>query len=176
MAMNSASATVEIPPDRIRDPWALREPGLGVGRDPERTPMQWDASAFAGFSTREPWLPLTPDWPKRNIAALRADPASMLSLVRALLDARRAHKSLSRGSWRRLESYGDLLAYERRHEDDHTIIVLNFGAAPQLWPVPATAPKLTIALSTYGDREGEAVPATLSLRADEGVVLDARKG
>jgi glycosidase len=121
-------------------------------------------------------LPLTSDWPKRNVAALSADPASLLSLVRALLDASRAHRSLSRGSWLRLESCGDLLAYERRHEDDHMIIVLNFGAAPQLWPVPTTAPKLTIALSTHGDRKGEAVPATLSLRADEGVVLDARKG
>ncbi|MGA2637808.1 alpha-amylase family glycosyl hydrolase [Methylocella sp.] len=166
---------VEIPPGRIRDPWALREPGLGVGRDPERTPMQWDSSVFAAFSTREPWLPLTPDWPKRNVAEMSADPASPLSLVRALLDARRAHRSLSRGSWRRLESCGDLLAYERIHEDDHKIIVLNFGAAAQLWPVPTTAPKLTIALSTHGDRKGEVVPATLSLRADEGVVLDARK-
>ncbi len=138
--------------------------------------MQWDSSAFAGFSTREPWLPLTPDWPKRNVAALSADPASPLSLVRALLDARRAHESLSRGSWRRLKSWGDLLAYERRHEDDHTIIVLNFGAAPQLWPVPTTAPKQTIALSTHGDRNGEAVLARVSLRADEGVVLAARKG
>ena len=52
---------VEIAPDRIQDPWAKREPGLGVGRDPARTPMQWDASAFAGFSNHEPWLPLTPD-------------------------------------------------------------------------------------------------------------------
>jgi alpha-glucosidase len=167
---------VEIPPDRVRDPWALREPGLGVGRDPERTPMQWDDSPFAGFSAVEPWLPLTPDWPKRNVAAASADPASMLSLVRALLQARRARKSLSRGTWRRLESSGDLLAYERIYEHDHKIVVLNFSAAPQLWPVPSILPKLAIALSTCGDRKGESAPATLSLRADEGLVLDARKG
>jgi len=167
---------VEIPPDRIRDPWALREPGIGVGRDPERTPMQWDDSAFAGFSAVEPWLPLTPDWRERNVAAMRADPASMLSLVRALLAARRVHKSLSRGRWRRLESSGAVLAYERAYDDDHMIVVLNFGAVPQLWPVPATPPKLTIALSTHGDRSGEAAPVALRLRANEGLVLDARKG
>ena len=167
---------VEIPPDRIRDPWALREPGIGVGRDPERTPMQWDDSAFAGFSTVEPWLPLTPDWRKRNVATMRADPASILLLVRALLAARRAHKSLSLGSWRRLESTGDLLAYERIYEDDHKIIVLNFGAAPQLWPVPTFMPKLIIVLSTHGDRGGEPARVALRLRADEGLVLEARKG
>jgi alpha-glucosidase len=167
---------VEIPPERIRDPWALREPGIGVGRDPERTPMQWDDSAFAGFSAVEPWLPLTPDWRERNVAAMRADQASMLSLVRALLAARRVHKSLSRGRWRRLESSGDLLAYERTYDDEHMIVVLNFGAVPQLWPVPATPPKLTIALSSHGDRSGEAAPVALRLRANEGLVLDARKG
>ena len=53
--------------------------------------MQWDEGPFAGFSRVEPWLPLTPDWRKRNVAAMRDDPASMLSLVRALLAARRAH-------------------------------------------------------------------------------------
>jgi alpha-glucosidase len=167
---------VEIPPDRIRDPWALREPGIGVGRDPERTPMQWDDSAFSGFSAVEPWLPLTPDWRERNVAAMRADPASMLSLVRALLAARRVHKSLSRGRWRRLESSGAVLAYEREHDDDHMIVVLNFGAVPLRWLVPSFLPKLTIALSTRGDRGGETAAAALSLRADEGLVLDVRTG
>ncbi len=167
---------VQIPPERVRDPWALREPGLGVGRDPERTPMQWGSGPFAGFSTVEPWLPLTPDWSKRNVAQMRADPASMLSLVRALLRLRRAHKSLSRGSWRRLESVGGILAYEREHEDDHMIIALNFGAAAELWTVSPGAPGLTIALSTHADRAGEPVTAALALRADEGVVLQARNG
>jgi alpha-glucosidase len=163
---------VEIPPDRIRDPWALREPGLGVGRDPERTPMQWDSGAFAGFSTYEPWLPLTPDWPKRNVAELSANPASMLSLARALLRLRRAYKSLSRGGWERLESDGDILAYRRRFDDDHKIVVLNFSSALQLWPIPSALSGFTTALSTYGDRRGEALHATLNLRGDEGVVID----
>jgi alpha-glucosidase len=162
---------VEIPADRIRDPWALREPGLGVGRDPERTPMQWDRNAFAGFSTHEPWLPLTPDWRERNVEKLIADPAPMLSLVRALLHYRRAHKSLSRGGWRRLDSGGDLLAYERSHQDDRKIVVLNFGGAPQLWPIASALPSLTIALSTHCDRKGESAQETLSLRAHEGVML-----
>ena len=43
-----------IPPDRVQDPRELREPGLGLGRDPVRTPMPWDGSPNAGFTTGEP--------------------------------------------------------------------------------------------------------------------------
>ena len=53
---------VTIPPDRVRDPQDLRQPGLGIGRDRSRTPMPWDDSANAGFSTVDPWLPLNDDW------------------------------------------------------------------------------------------------------------------
>ncbi|KKI22621.1 alpha-amylase family glycosyl hydrolase, partial [Sphingomonas sp. Ag1] len=80
---------VDIPPDRIRDPQDLRQPGMGLGRDRSRTPMAWDGSPNAGFSTAEPWLPLHPDWRTRNVAAQEADPASMLWLYRRLLAARR---------------------------------------------------------------------------------------
>lgn len=165
----------EIPSDRVRDPWALREPGLGVGRDPERTPMQWNASAFAGFSTHEPWLPLTADWAKRNVASMSHDAASNLSLVRALLRLRRVHKSLSQGSWKRLPSSGDVLAYERRLDDDDKIIVLNFGSHPRRWSVPSMPSTMTVALSTYGDRLGEEAPEFLVLRGDEGIVLDRNR-
>ena len=168
-----AIGDVEIPTERIRDPWALREPELGVGRDPVRTPMQWDASACAGFSTMEPWLPLTPDWPTRNVAAHSVDPASMLSLVRLLLRYRRAHDSLSRGSWRRLDSHGDLLAYERHYENEQTFVVLNFGGAAQSWSIPPELDGLRIAISTHCDRRGEAVRTSLCLRSDEGLVLEA---
>ena len=54
-----------VPRDRVRDPRELREPGLGLGRDPQRTPMPWDGSPNAGFTTNEPWLPLNADWRKR---------------------------------------------------------------------------------------------------------------
>ncbi|WPP05684.1 alpha-amylase family glycosyl hydrolase [Methylocella tundrae] len=164
---------VEIPESRIRDPWALREPGLGVGRDPERTPMQWDAGPFAGFSTDQPWLPLTPDWPRRNVAEFGADPTSILSLVRALLRYRRARRSLSRGKWRRLPCGGDLLAYERRDEGERTIVVLNLGAAAQVWPIPPDLPELRIVISTNCDRAGEASRGSSTLRADEGLMFDA---
>ena len=51
---------VSIPPDRVQDPWEKNEEGFGRGRDPARTPIPWDDSANAGFTTGAPWLPLNP--------------------------------------------------------------------------------------------------------------------
>ena len=49
---------VPIPPERVQDPFEQNVPGLGFGRDPERTPMQWTRSRDAGFTTGQPWLPI----------------------------------------------------------------------------------------------------------------------
>ena len=52
---------VPIAPEQVQDPAEKNEPGLGLGRDPERTPMPWDGSLLAGFTSGEPWLPLGTD-------------------------------------------------------------------------------------------------------------------
>jgi alpha-glucosidase len=67
-------ADVPIAVKDLRDPWALNEPGLGVGRDPQRTPMQWSAGPQAGFSTARPWLPLAKDFQSMNVETLRGPP------------------------------------------------------------------------------------------------------
>ena len=100
-----------IPADRVRDPRELREPGLGLGRDPVRTPMPWDESPQAGFTTGEPWLPLAAGWREENVAVQMARPASMLALHRALLALRRATPALATGSIRMIATGGDVLAY-----------------------------------------------------------------
>ena len=70
-------------------PRELREPGLALGRDPVRTPMPWDASENAGFTTAKPWLPLNADWPTRNVARMTEESHSILTLYRRLLALRR---------------------------------------------------------------------------------------
>jgi glycosidase len=108
--------------------------------------MQWDASAQAGFSTAEPWLPLGPDWRTRNVAAQAGDDGSMLALHRRLLALRRAHPALALGSWHALPATGDVLAYERRHGDEAIVVALNLGASPQ----PVSLPDGALLLSVGG--------------------------
>jgi alpha-glucosidase len=155
-------ADVVIPPDRVQDPRELREPGLGFGRDPVRTPMPWDGSANAGFTRGVPWLPLNRDWPTRNVAAERGDPGSMLSLHRALLRLRRAHPALSVGALRLIEAEGDVLAYERSHEGERIVVALNLGSEPHRIDLPEGRPLL----STTGDY------APGRLAPDQGVVVE----
>ncbi len=74
---------VAIPPPLMQDPWEKNLPGRSLGRDPERTPMQWDATPNAGFTTGGPWLPVAEDYATVNVATQRDDPRSMLSLYAA---------------------------------------------------------------------------------------------
>ena len=157
-----------IPPERIRDPQALREPGVAFNRDEVRQPMPWDASAHAGFSTAEPWLPLPSDWATRNVASEAADPHSMLSLHRDLLALRRARPALAVGDIVLAPVAGAVLAYERRHGGERLFVALNLGGSEQTMPLPE-GPWQRL-FSTRPD--GVAEPAgTLALHPDEAVIL-----
>ena len=158
---------VPIPPERVQDPWERNVPSLGFGRDPVRTPMQWDAGPNAGFTrgAAEPWLPLAPDHGAVNVAAQAADPRSMLSLHRALLALRRAEPALSVGSYIPIEGAEDVLAYERRDTATgrRLLVALNLGGQERELPDAASGRRTL--LSTYMDKGAP------RLRPDEGVVV-----
>ena len=162
---------VEIPLDRIRDPAALRTGIAGLGRDAGRTPMAWDGTPSAGFSTAPPealWLPLHPAHEAINVEAEARDPGSILSLYRRLLSLRRAHPALHAGSYRALDDVPpDVFAWERRHGDDRALVFLCLGGAAREVSVGAGWRR---AASTH-DAEPADVGETLALRPWEGAVL-----
>ena len=162
-----------IPPDRVRDPQEKNEPGLpGHNRDIARTPMQWDASPGAGFSTGEPWLPLVPGHERVNVAVEAADPASMLTLHRRLIALRRLHPALSIGEITVLTGANDVLAYMRGLDgEEHVAVALNFSHEPRRVALPEVAGG-RILVSTGLGRDGEIVGPDLDLAADEGVVIE----
>jgi len=160
-----------IAPDQVRDPFEKNVPGIGVGRDGCRTPMQWDASEHAGFSAATPWLPLSDDYQQQNVANLIAAEPSILSLYRALIALRKQLPALSRGDYQPLAAEGELLLYRRVVQGQSILIALNLGAAP----IAATSDEFgldgEILLSSHMDRAGERVGGTLDLRGDEGVII-----
>jgi alpha-glucosidase len=160
---------VPIPPDKVQDPWEKNVPGLGFGRDPVRTPMQWDAGPQAGFSTTEPWLPLAEDHRTVNVAAQASDPRSMLSLHRALIALRRSQPALAIGAYGKIAAEGDVLVFERHHAERRVLVALNLGDGSQT--VERWAAGERVLLSTYLDRAGETVGRALALRPNEGVVI-----
>jgi alpha-glucosidase len=165
---------VPIPPERVQDPWERNVPGIGVGRDPERTPMQWNDTPNAGFCPDgvEPWLPLADDYRTVNVAAERADAGSVLSLYRQLLALRRREPALQLGSYRPRAADGDILAYEREHAGRRLLVVLNLGALPRTWSPADDPPHGRVLLSTRADRPDDHVDGVVELAWDEGVVME----
>ncbi|HEX8361831.1 MAG TPA: alpha-amylase family glycosyl hydrolase, partial [Longimicrobium sp.] len=159
---------VPIPPERVQDPFEKNVPGMGLGRDPERTPMQWGAEPKAGFTTGDPWLPLAEDFQAVNVEGARNDPHSMLTLCNRLLKLRRAEPALETGSYASVDAEGDILAYTRGGE---FLVALNLGPRAHLFRCPPEARGATVILSTHLDREGESVVGDVHLRGDEAIIL-----
>jgi alpha-glucosidase len=154
-----------------RDPLERREPGRG--RDPERSPMQWDASPNAGFTGAHavPWLPLAPDAAEVNVAGQAEDPGSILILTRRLLRQRREHPVLLAGDF---EGFGPTpagtFAFRRISDLGHLTVVLNLTADARV--VPDAGPGRVL-IATHRDRDGDRVGPAAELRPNEAMVLEA---
>ncbi len=165
----------EIPPDRVVDI---------DGRDPERTPMQWDASPGAGFSPEvpgrpraEPWLPVAASAPRRNVEVERGDPRSMLSLYRRVIWYRKGSAALRKGGYRSLpDAPESLYAYLREAPEERLLVALNFGSEPVPWTTPDDlGDDATVELSTDPDRHpGPIRLPDLVIGPNEGLVLRLR--
>jgi alpha-glucosidase len=156
-----------VPPDRIVDV---------DGRDPERTPMHWDASPGAGFTTGEPWLPIDPEHERVNAAAQRGDATSMLSLYRRLLQLRRGSSALRQGAYASLTSAPDgVFAYLRTTSDEQLLVALNMTSDPVRFAATPQGAGGQLELSTDPGRHIGQVPlAALDLGPDEGVIVRLR--
>jgi alpha-glucosidase len=162
---------VAIAPEDVHDPFEKNVPGLGVGRDGCRTPMQWDASPHAGFSTAPPWLPLAGDSVHENVRNLEADRLSILNLYKALIALRRARPELVAGAYEPIAAEGDILLYRRRAEEGSLVVALNLGAEPVAVTSSAIGFGGEVLLSTWLDRTGEKVDGILDLRGNEGAIV-----
>ena len=123
-------ADTAIPEARLRDPSRF----LWEGRDPERTPMQWDASAQRGFSTGEPWLPFGPA--AINVASQLSDRNSLLALYRRAIQARKREPALHAGDETVIGDDPDVFVVMRRHPAGLGIVVaVNTATAPKALPM-----------------------------------------
>ncbi len=159
-----------IPPDKIQDPQGVNL-GAERTRDVCRTPMQWDAGPHAGFSTVEPWLPVTADYAVRNVAAQSKDAGSMLNFYRKLFWLRRGSPALYGGSYRPLDVAGDCFVYLRESGSERKLVALNFGAEPVNLSLPLEG-EGKVLLSTRLGRKSAIDLAKLHLDGYEGVVVE----
>jgi alpha-glucosidase len=117
----------------VKDPIGIFGWPEEKGRDGERTPMQWDATSNAGFSTAgKTWLPVAADFAERNVQSERKDPNSVLNYYKQLGRLRRSAQALSDGSYVALnENDNNVLSYLRKGKDNAVIVALNMSDTPQ---------------------------------------------
>jgi alpha-glucosidase len=142
------------------------------GRDPERTPVQWDASPGAGFGG-DPWLPVGAEAARVNVAAQRDDPASMLSLFRRLIRFRKGSPALHGGDYRSLyDTPGGCYAYLRTAGDERLLVALNFTGQPLEYQVDGPGRgRLEVSTDPARPAGEELSLRPLRLGPDEGLVV-----
>ena len=163
-----------IPPEHFQDPVMTRKPDTDEGRDPERTPMQWDGSPNAGFSPAgvETWLPVNPDYPQINAAEEEKDPDSTLNFYRRLLAARKAEPALLDGDFSFFSSSPeDVLAYTRRSGSQGFLVAINFSDQSRFLKLPDSMQGGQIILSTVPGESSNTEATGLRLRPHEGILL-----
>ncbi|MCQ4087583.1 alpha-glucosidase [Saccharibacillus sp. JS10] len=115
--------------ERGEDPQGVERRVLAGTRDHARTPMQWDESPQAGFTTGEPWMPVNDNHREINVAAQQDDPASILNYYRQLIKLRREHADvIVHGEYAiLLEDHEQVFAYVRRNDERQGLVLLNFS-------------------------------------------------
>ena len=126
-------------------------------RDNARTPMQWDASADAGFSAATPWLPVHDDYTQVNVEAESADPDSPLSWYRKLAALRAERDELVAGSFEELMADDEqVYAYRRQGEGGAAVVLANLSGEEASYDAALVADMKLLA-GTHGSTE----PGTL---------------
>ena len=126
-------------------------------RDNARTPMQWDASANAGFSAATPWLPVHDDYTQVNVEAESADPDSPLSWYRKLAALRAERDELVAGSFEELMADDEqVYAYRRQGEGGAAVVLANLSGEEASYDAALVAGMKLLA-GTHGSTE----PGTL---------------
>ena len=126
-------------------------------RDNARTPMQWDASENAGFSTARPWLPVHDDYVTCNVAVQDADPGSVLNWCRMLAQQRVQHPALLAGTYEELMA-DDEQVYAFRRQDGATCatVLVNFSLEEAAYDADLVESAQVIAAS-----QGDPTPGVL---------------
>jgi len=165
----------------LRDPYTVRYWPWKAGRDPARTPMPWDDSPQGGFTSGTPWLPLSQDWRRTNVACEQHDPGSMLSLYKRLIWLKKHSQALTLGAYHPIDAGPKeclLFTREFREADrkECLFIAVNFSAQPHKISLPAASFDSTrtgrLILSTDPQRaEGVWTADQFHLGPDEGIVI-----
>ena len=137
----------------VKDPEGRTGWPKEIGRDGERTPMQWSDAANGGFSTHEPWLPVPASSKTHNVATESKDPNSVLEFYRKALALRHTNPVLREGNYTALnEDDANVISYLRTYKGKSVLVALNMSTSPQkpTFKLPGTSANLKSLVATPG--------------------------
>ena len=125
-------------------------------RDNARTPMQWDASANAGFTTGEPWIAVNPNYKEINAAAQTEDENSVFHYYRRLIALRKEYPVFAEGDFTLLEEeHPKLFVYRRAAAGQTLLVVCNFSGEDVQWDLPSEWRSAKALIGNYPSGEGD---------------------
>jgi oligo-1,6-glucosidase len=111
---------------------SLLEALRASSRDNSRTPVQWDATENAGFTTGEPWIAVNPNYPEINAAEQHDNPSSVFHFYRSLITLRHAEPAVALGDFTMLMPDDEAVyAFLRRHGQTELLVLGNFSTEPR---------------------------------------------
>ena len=138
-------------------------------RDNARTPVQWDDSPQAGFTTGTPWIAVNPNYKEINAKAETADPDSIFHYYKKLIALRKAHPVIVYGKYELLlEDSEELFVYTRTLEQEKLLIVCSFCDHETTFPIPT---EFIGAECLISNRERTYTDAEMTLAPYEAFVL-----
>lgn len=161
----------EIKPSQVKDPFEKNVPGIKLGRDPERTPMQWNNQKYAGFSNSKTWLPVAKNYKSINVESEQNDPKSILALYKKLIHFRKKSKALLYGKYSYINLRNSaIFSFGRHYGDEKILVIVNFTMDEQT--VSLNIKKAEIICNTYMDwQERKLDFKKFILRKNEGYVI-----
>ena len=141
------SALNKTPEQRLKRMWRS-------SRDSARTPVQWDDSENAGFTTGKPWFYVNQNYKEINVAQQEQDPDSILNFYKKAIALRKSLKVVRHGNYRELYRYSSkLYVYAREMEGEKILVVCSFSDKPHIFPAPTgfDFDKAELILNNYND-------------------------
>jgi len=162
---------VAIPQEEVQDPQGLNMPDLNLSRDPARTPMQWDDTDHAGFSSVKPWLRVSHNYRRLNVKVQKLDAFSMLHFYKGLIELRQKEPALNAGDYKSVFCDRQVIAYLRQSGTTRFLIVLNLTHRPAYFRPPNFSFRGTVEISTEPENHGTEVENKVAINGDEGLII-----
>ena len=147
-SVNYAKEALEqgVPLEKIMD--SIRV----IGRDNARTPMQWDTTDYAGFSSAKPWLAVNPNYEAINVESALDDPNSIFYTYQKLIQIRKENSWLVQADFELLETTEKVFAYIRKDGERRFLVVVNLSSQEQEFHLDEVVNSVLVANTDVPDK------------------------